>query len=380
MREIRALTGIRGIAALIVFFEHTRETLQMRGLDLPVSDLAKRLVLTAGRQVDIFFVLSGFILALTYKSWFERSVTGGNYLLFLRRRLARIWPLHAFMLVLTVALVVAAQVLHAHIMNGLDRFRFNTLPLDVLLVHAWPFFSGSPTEEMTWNPPSWSISIEALAYLVFPLFLWSTFNIRKRHPWMLVLAAIVVGFACNALVPWDRTSFTGAARGLSEFALGCVAANVFGSKAADWLRTNFGAAVALLVLLIAFALPTPACFGEPETWFGIGLVTAPLLLALSGRNFLGWLFGTPPLYFLGEISYSIYLGHFLFGSVAYRMVSVDWMKTGMLPTAFGLLFVVALVVGLSAVTYYAIERPGRNLLGGKRKNSATATLLKVDGN
>jgi peptidoglycan/LPS O-acetylase OafA/YrhL len=327
--------------------------------------------------VDIFFVLSGFILALTYQSWFTQSITGADYLLFLRRRFARIWPLHAFMLVLTVALVVAATLTHAHLMNGLDRFDFKTLPWDLLLVHAWPFFSTSATEEMTWNPPSWSISIEALAYLLFPLFLWSTLNSRKRQPWLLVLAAVACGFACNALVPWDRTSFTGVARGLSEFALGCVTANLFASRAADWLRTQLGAVVALAAWVMVFALPTPSWFGAPDTWFGIGLVTAPVLLSLSGRNFLGWLFASPPLYFLGEISYSIYLGHFLFGSVAYRVVSVEWMKTGTVPAAVGLLVIAGLVVGLSTLTYYTIERPGRNLLGGRRKSPATATLLKV---
>jgi peptidoglycan/LPS O-acetylase OafA/YrhL len=372
MKEIRALTGIRGIAALIVFLEHARGTLAMRGLDIQVSDLTKRLVLTAGRQVDIFFVLSGFILALTYKSWFEQSVTGSDYLLFLRRRFARIWPLHAFMLVLTVALVVAATLLHIHLMNGADRFDFKTLPWDLLLVHAWPFFSSSATEEMTWNPPSWSISIEAMAYLFFPLFLWSTFKSRKTHPWLLVTVAVVCGFICNWLVPWDRTSFTGVARGLSEFALGCVTANLFNSKAADWLRTQVGALVALAALLVVFALPTPAVFGEPETWFGIALVTAPLLLCLSGRNILAWLLATPPLYFLGEISYSIYLGHFLFASMAYRLVSVEWMKHGTLQTCLGVLGIVGFVVALSTVTYYTIERPGRNLLGGRRKNPATA--------
>lgn len=370
MKEIRALTGIRGIAALIVFLAHARETLMARGLDLEMPPTAKLLFMTGGRQVDIFFVLSGFILALTYKDWFDNRLAWPTYLKFLRRRFARIWPLHAFMLTLTVAVVLGAQLVHAKILNGLGRFSFATLPWDYLLVHAWPYFSHSATEEMVWNPPSWSISIEACAYLLFPLFLFCSTSVRRRHPWLLVVASVVFGFACNALVPWDRTSFTGLARGLSEFGLGCVTANLVASPAAAWLRSNVGAAVAAGVLVIVFALP-------PETWFGIGLVTAPVLLALCGRNFLSAALGAAPVYFLGEISYSIYLGHFLFGSIAYRLVSTQWMKTGFIPTVVGFVVITAFVVALSTLTYYTIEKPGRNLLGGKRKPQAAAALANA---
>ncbi len=372
MKEIRALTGIRGLAALIVFLSHVRETLETRGLDLAVAEIPRRLFLVGGRQVDIFFVLSGFILALTYQNWFDRGLTSDGYFKFLRRRVARIWPLHAFMLTLTVALVLGAQVAHIKILNGLGRFTFSTLPMDYLLVHAWPFFATGATDDLTWNPPSWSISIEFLAYLVFPVFLWATVTGRKRHPWLLLLAAVAFGFACNALVPWDRTSFTGVARGLSEFGLGCLTANVYGSRVAEWLRSNAGAATALAVLAVVFAF-------SPDTWFGIGLVAAPILLALSGRNFLSRFFAAPPVYFLGEISYSIYLGHFLFGSLAYRLVSVSWMKTGPLPTAVGILVIIAFVLALSTLTYYTVERPGRDLLGGRRKSPPAVQPIKVTG-
>jgi peptidoglycan/LPS O-acetylase OafA/YrhL len=372
VKEIRALTGIRGVAALIVFLSHTRETLIARGLDLPMPDVAQRLFMTGGRQVDIFFVLSGFILALTYKDWFDDSLNSAGYLKFLRRRFARIWPLHAFMLLLTVALVAGAQFTHARILNGLGRFSFATLPMDFLLVHAWPFFATSATEEMEWNPPSWSISIEAFAYLLFPVFLVVTCSARKKQPWLLLAASVAFGFACNALVPWDRTSFTGLGRGLSEFGLGCVTANLFASRTADWLRSNVGATVAFAVLVTCFAFP-------PETWFGIGLVTAPLLLALSGSNYLSRVLSLRPIYFLGEISYSIYLGHFLFGSVAYRLVSTQWMKSGPLATAAGLIVIIATVLCLSTLTYYAIERPGRNLLGGRRKKQRSAVPVNAAG-
>ncbi len=139
MKEIRALTGLRGVAALIVFFAHTRETLETRGLAVHVPQLLERLFLSGGRQVDIFFVLSGFILTMIYRDQFATSVTGGSWASFLQRRVARVWPLHLFMLLLVLVFVTAARLTGAHTVHGLDGYTLSTLPAHVLMVHAWGF-------------------------------------------------------------------------------------------------------------------------------------------------------------------------------------------------------------------------------------------------
>jgi peptidoglycan/LPS O-acetylase OafA/YrhL len=369
MKEIRALTGIRGIAALTVFLSHTHETLASRGLEISVTPLEQRLFLSGGRQVDIFFVLSGFILALIYATWFDEGVNLQSYSKFLRRRLARIYPLHAFMLILILSFVLAAKWTNVAVLNGLDRFTFSTLPQHFLLIHAWGFvgpYGGS------WNPPSWSISIEALAYLLFPIFLRVTSTLRRQYSWILLGVSVAVGFAFNAVTHWGLAGFSGISRGLTEFALGCCVANIYMSPVANWLRTNTASLLAFLAFVICFAL-------TPDTGFVIGVFTAPLLLSLSGENFLSRVFGCRPVYFLGEISYSIYLGHFLFSSLAYRLISVSWMRSGATNTALGLVCIVAFVLLLSTLTYYTVERPGRDLLSGRRKSPGAAALARADG-
>ncbi|MDB6014646.1 MAG: acyltransferase [Gammaproteobacteria bacterium] len=356
MNEIRALTGIRGTAALTVFLAHMQDALIPRGIDLSVPTLVERLLLSGGRQVDIFFVLSGFILTLIYSTWFDSGVSVSSYWKFLRKRLARIYPLQAFMLILIASFALAAFLTHAQVVNGLERFGVASLVRSFLLIHAWGFdgpWGG------TWNPPSWSISIEFLAYLVFPLFLWVTAGARRKHRWLLLVATLAFGFVCNTVTYWGLAGIPGISRGLSEFALGSVCAAFFVSDVADWLRSNVGSAVALLLLLVCYAL-------TPDINFGIAVCAAPLLLALSGRNRVSAFFGWTPLHFLGEISYSIYLGHFLFTSIAYRVVSPDWMRSSGWATALGLACIVALVLGLSTLTYYTIERPGRAWLSGSR--------------
>jgi peptidoglycan/LPS O-acetylase OafA/YrhL len=360
--EIRALTGLRGVAALIVFWAHMRATLGEHGLELTYPLVVERLFMMGGRQVDIFFVLSGFILVMIYRSWFAESLSASSYWTFQRRRLARIYPLHAFMLLLVIAFVVAAR--HANIgtSHGLDRFDFSTLPAHFLLVHAWGLFIDGDGE---WNPPSWSISIEAMAYLVLPFLIWSTARWMRSRPWLLIAMTVAVGFGLNALTHWGTYGFAGIARGLSEFALGCATVNLVDSDFARSLQSSTGSWLMLAIVLIGFAL-------VPDTGFIIAMLTAPLLLSLCGDNGVSRMFGMRVIFFLGEISYSIYLGHFLFSSVAYRLVSIEWMKHSPLATLAGIALIVGFVLVCSTMTYYLIERPGRDFFSGRRKKRVAA--------
>jgi peptidoglycan/LPS O-acetylase OafA/YrhL len=367
MNEIRPLTGIRGIAALTVFLAHTQDALLTRGIDLSAPTLIERLFLSGGRQVDMFFVLSGFILTVIYEKWFDAGVNRANYFKFQRKRLARIYPLHAFMLLLIAGFVLTALLRHARVENGFERFSISSLVQNLLLVHAWGF---DGKDGGTWNPPSWSISIEFLAYLLFPTFLWVTTAARKNHRWLLLAAILACGFLCNAFMFWGQAGVTGISRGLTEFALGCLCVSFFSGGAADWLRSNLGSALALLALLVCYAL-------TPATSFAVAVFAAPLILALTGKNLVSAFFGWTPVYFLGEISYSIYLGHFLFTSIAYRLVNVEWMRSGQLQTILGVAFIIGFVLSLSTVTYYAIERPGRDWLSGQKKKRATEALAPV---
>ena len=356
MKEIRALTGLRGIAAIVVFFAHTRETLENRGLTLHVPTLVERLFLSSGRQVDIFFVLSGFILALIYRDWFAVSVTREAYGGFLKRRFARIYPLHVFMLLLVIAFVYAAHAFHARTINGLERYDISSLPAYFLLVQAWGFLGTDPGH---WNRPSWSVSIEALAYLIFPLYIFLTSKLEKSRPWALFIAVACFGFLLNASTSWGLAGYPGLARGLSEFMLGCATAGFCGSQVDSWLQSRLGSILAFTALVICFAL-------TPDTGFVIAVFTAPLLLALCGNNAAVKLFSNRPVFFLGEISYSIYLGHFLFSTISYRLISIPWMKTGPLQLVAGILFINLFVLCAATLTYFAIERPGRDLLRGRK--------------
>ncbi|MGY3079930.1 peptidoglycan/LPS O-acetylase OafA/YrhL [Bradyrhizobium sp. LM6.10] len=161
-RRFVVLDFYRFVAALGVFVFH------LKTLD---SGIAPAWNGSYGLFVDMFFILSGFVISYSYPSD-ARGLKA--YSRFMIRRIARIYPLH-FLTLLVFVLLIGF---------GLDRSARST-PLDFLynlvLLQAW-----GVTDHLSFNSPSWSISAEFFCYLVFPLLMLLA---RKVHP--LVLAAIV---------------------------------------------------------------------------------------------------------------------------------------------------------------------------------------------
>ena len=158
-KEIGALTGLRGIAALWVFAYHT--VYWTNQLD-PATRTVFKLFSGAGYLgVDLFFVLSGFVLALNYGNAGVLS-SWNAYASFLWKRIARIWPVHVVTLgltALTLAAMAGFQMRPAHAIHMTTAGLLQSLSL----THAWTTHIGR-----VWNVPAWSLSAEWAAYLAFP--------------------------------------------------------------------------------------------------------------------------------------------------------------------------------------------------------------------
>lgn len=341
--DLRALTSLRGIAAWLVVLYHLR--LSIAGLPANVVGwLAKGYL-----AVDFFFLLSGFVIWL---SWHERFRARGWRVAgdFLQRRVARIWPLHLVMLAFAVAL---AGLLAATGRPLPASFAIAELPLHIALVQNWGF-----TTRIGWNDPSWSISTEAAAYLLFvPLAL--AIDWRRLPSWLLCGAIALLAGALAAFF-WQLghvslgadIARTGLVRCLIEFAIGT-------QVAALWLRWRArpvgvggpAAGIALLALLLL-----------PET-LGVPIGFAGLLLALSlsaGRA--GHPLENRVLHYLGEISYATYLCHYLLW-FAFKLALVQDAKH--VPAGQVMLFLV-LVLGASVLLYHGVERPAQRAINAVR--------------
>ncbi|NML06012.1 acyltransferase [Sphingomonas sp. G-3-2-10] len=357
MNELRALTSVRGIAAWLVVLYHIR--LSIDGLPAPALAFFAKGYLA----VDFFFLLSGFVIWLSYA---DRIRDGGLAAIpeFLKRRIARIWPLHIFVLAggVALALLLAATGREA------AHFPFAELPLHVVLLQNWGF-----TDTLSWNDPAWSISCELGAYLVFPFLAFAVD--WRRVPTLAILAAIAALLvlihalfaAHNATTLGQLIPQLGLLRCVLEFAAGTAICALWLRWRDQWVEP---AAISVTLAAILFAAWIAGLL--PET-LAVPAAFAAALLALAltaGRK------GNPleagPLHYLGEISYATYLGHYLLW-FAFKLVFVsDAHAVGWPLIALYL----ALVLATSIALYHGVERPAQrwiNAIKLPRPSGTSAT-------
>lgn len=361
--HLAALTGLRGLAAWMVVFYHARLSLTDWMPEPAIAVAAKGYL-----AVDLFFMLSGFVMWLNYGARLRAEGVAGAPA-FWWRRFARIWPLHIAIL---GAMGVSALLLLA---TGRDteNYPLAELPLHVLLLQNWGL-----TAELAWNHPAWSISTELAAYLLFPLAVVAV-RWEKMRP--LALVASVAGLAlvlhgvftlAGAQSLGDQITRLGLVRCIAEFGMGMLLANLWQA----WRGPGAMALGSALVSAAAFALLFVLSASETLV---IPLAFASMLLALAlDRGPVSRLFSSRPLVWLGDASYATYLAHFPL-LVALKLVAVDEsLQIG--PLAFAAYL--AALLALSGGLYRWLEKPAQAWLNGMargRPGSADARRPLFEG-
>ena len=180
---IPSLTPLRGIAAVLVVFFHYH--IFMGRLAPEGNMIVDKLYL----MVDLFFVLSGFIMYHVYGSWFKSNIDSTSFVNYMKARFARLYPLHLFML---CYLVIAVSFLWikfgASNLPGMVQSVFDpkAIPTSLFMVQAWGMHLEAP-----WNTASWSISVEWFLYLLFPFLISFMVKYKGRARW--ILGAAVTG-------------------------------------------------------------------------------------------------------------------------------------------------------------------------------------------
>lgn len=340
--ELPALTGLRIVAAVAVIGWHCTHLMPFV---LPPFNHGYL-------GVDLFFMLSGFIIAHVY--WQDFLLPSRPlYLRFVALRVARLWPAHIAALLLVIAAALASSRI------GQAPFPAGEFLLHLVLAHNWGLLP-----ETTLNYPSWSISAEFLAYLLFPLQV-ALFR-RVRSLWLLLLSVPLALALCGlVLTVWFELSLVYSGplanvRAISEFAIGVALHRLWrdGRLARlPWTAIVLGCVVAM----IAIAAATPPRHAMD---YAIVLLMAPLLLGLAhGAGAAARLLSWRPLVYLGEISYSIYLMH----ALAIFVASALFVR---LPSIFGgretgwdmVAVAVALAFLGGVMLFHLVEKPARHWL------------------
>lgn len=296
-----ALDSIRGIAALSVVLYHVSWVSWIEG---------QAYVRNSYLMVDLFFVLSGFVLAYSYG---QRIAAGADFLKFMWLRFWRLWPLHFSFLVMLLAIECLKAIAQARYglvahnpaftMNNLGSFVGN-----VFLVQSLHLFSG-----LTFNYPSWSISVEFYTYVLFGSLVLLSGTRRN----MLIWSALICVASLGALVLLGpdalfQTYSFGIVRCFFGFFLGVLTFAFYerarGLSLAAGNKTPIGylalVAVAGFCLFLGFKSP-----GYSDLAIYPLSAAVVFFVALAPAEGPTRFLRTAPFVWLGTVSYSIYMVH-----------------------------------------------------------------------
>lgn len=350
--HLDALTGIRGLAAWLVVVYHIRKALTEIWHTDVIGYFAKGYL-----AVDLFFMLSGFVIFYNYADRL-RSGDGLEIRQFQWRRFARVWPLHGFMLMAYMAFV---GVLFA---TGREttHYPLADLPLNLILAQNWGL-----TDKLSWNHPAWSISTEFAAYLLFPVAAMAVPWKRLNPPALLGLAAaLMFGLHMTFLLSGfselgKDIPKMGIWRCLFGFALGMVLCLLWQRVRDEPGIAQVAGGTCALLVAAGIGLDLPETLLVPAAFF------AGLLALAAGQGVLVRFLSSRPLLYLGEISYSTYLGHYLLWQVwkivfVSETIQVSWLSfIGYLAAVF------VASVGL----YRWVEKPAQRWLNAHPPRWAT---------
>jgi peptidoglycan/LPS O-acetylase OafA/YrhL len=356
-RQLPTLNGMRGIAAIVVFFSHT--TLLGFFADKRVDHWWFAILSRTGSAaLGFFFILSGFVL-----TWSAPDSEPKRR--FWRRRAARILPNH---------LVVCAVVIVLMVLIRGGAPLWPTLA-NVTLVQSWvpdmTVFNGI-------NPPTWSLSCEILFYAAFPWLLAAIRRIPARRLWLIaggiVAAMLAAPVVSTALLPAEpRYLYAHAAFPqfwfveqsppirMLDFILGIVIARLVMED--RWIRLSLPAAALLTLAFYGVSEVVPLLFSVVAAM----VVPLALLVAAAARadvaghrsplrgRAAGW---------LGEASFAFYLIHIL---VLYGASNLSPGGFGVIGALGAMVGAFLVTLGLAAVLHTGVERPMMRRFGRSRR-------------
>lgn len=334
--------GLRAVAVIAVILNHFDERL------LPSGYLG----------VDIFFVISGFVITASLAARSKGSLTDfiGS---FYARRVKRIVPALVF--------AVVGSSLLVSMFNPQPRLSLVTGLLSLagvsnlyLYRESLDYFAGSTIRNAFTH--TWSLGVEEQFYLVFPLLLWFAGLYDPRRSRRVRLIVIILLLAIASLVAFFGAyeTDTNAAFYLMPFRFwelgaGCL---LFLAGREGWPGERFAKAIptSMVAAALLALLMTPARSGPVWTLAAVAS-TGLIIQSAPYSRLVRRVLESPPVVYVGKISYSLYLWHWTLLSVGYFTVGIGIRAMPfLLPPMFG----------LSMLSYHLVEVPLRRRAWGRQ--------------
>jgi peptidoglycan/LPS O-acetylase OafA/YrhL len=333
MPRIHKLDGLRGLFALFVVLFHFNIN------NAPAALVNNFFVRESYIFVDFFFILSGYVITLTYN---EKIYSSASLKQFLKKRLLRLYPL----------LLFSTCMYWYFVHPFLDKQNVN-LALDTLLLTNSSPILGT---EIGMNYPSWSISSEMISYIVFGIC--SVIAIRKNK----TLLITIITFCCFAFLAYQQNYFVtgsfGFVRGLACFNLGYLIF-IIAQKRIKLPNYSEGVIGLIVTALMYFLYHTTSknIIAILSIQFLVPIVFAIAIFVLIKTNgSISKILSTSPLQFLGKISYSVYLNQaFIIGFGVPKLYRWIHLGNGILQQTICVVLLLLILIFYSWGTQFLIE-------------------------
>ncbi|WP_420143844.1 acyltransferase family protein [Sphingobium sp.] len=344
LKEVKSLTGVRGVAAIIIAIYHF-------GSGIDGSSLFAGFHLTgAYLSVDAFFILSGFVLSYNYNNRFSNSLDKGDYIDFIIRRIARIYPAYIGF----SAIYLSKMIVNISGDNPLRLFDFSDYVANAFMATGW----GLGIHPIV--GPSWSISAEMACYFIFPILLFTA----QRHVRFMAFVAIGVmilagnsGAGVNgALDIIDSRSVWPLIRAFGGFLTGFILFQI------DRACRDRLTAILDGLLLSALAIGALLWILDASDLLKFVAIAMLIMGLTQDTPVARAMFGTKLVHYLGKISYSLYLCHALCIPVASRIGKILIPKIGMeLAYCSTFMIYMLMIMSLASIAYPVLEVGGKKL-------------------
>lgn len=288
-KRYESLDAFRGICAICVVLFHLHVVGSITDLSFfKGSDIF----------VEFFFCLSGFVLAHGYA-----YKDGLKFIPYMYSRFVRLYPLHIFMLIVFIALEICKLVASKY--TGIE---FNTAPFsgansvseiipNALLIHSWSWLTNS----LSFNYPSWSISIEFYMYAI----LFSTIFSFKKYKVYSWVSIALIGLALsinNTLIPTPEVI-----RGVMCFFSGAAIYSLH--RKIPKLKLNKSLATIIEISLLSLVIYFVSLEYEDRYLLCIPTFLIVIMFFSYESGFISSILKKPAFQYVGKLSYSIYMTH-----------------------------------------------------------------------
>lgn len=341
------LDGLRAFAVIAVIINHTNKDL------IPSGFLG----------VDIFFVLSGYVITLSilrrkYINFLE-FLTG-----FYQRRIKRLMPALVFCIIINSIFICFFNYRPGtSLMTGL--FSIFGLSNIFLISQSTNYFGESTDFNIFTN--TWSLAVEEQFYFIYPLILYFTLFRRKTNfstKSFKDLFVIILFFSITSLIlfiSFSKTnqpiSYFSLPTRFWEIGLGCIAGIIGKNNNQNKQRQSISIDRSIFLIVITSLFFLPLKLSIYSTIFCSGL-TFSILLLNKKEDYFYKVFSNKKIVFIGKISYSLYLWHWPILSLGRWSIGIS---------SLTIPFLYLIIISMSLISYFLIEIPCRNLSSSNGK-------------